>query len=55
MGTFISIEGLDGSGKTSVINLVAQQLKSDGLDIVCTKEPGGSTIANKVRDILKDK
>lgn len=55
MGTFISIEGLDACGKTSVINLVAQQLKVDGLDVVYTKEPGGSTIANKVRDILKDK
>ena len=55
MGTFITIEGLDGCGKTSVINLIAQQLKSDGRDIVCTKEPGGSTIAQRVRDILVDK
>lgn len=55
MGTFISIEGLDGCGKTSVINLVSQQLKHDGVDLVCTKEPGGSTIANRVRDILVDK
>lgn len=55
MGTFITFEGLDGSGKTSVINLVAEQLKHDGVDIVTTKEPGGSTIANKVGDILLDK
>ena len=55
MGTFISIEGLDGCGKTSVINLVSQQLKHDGVDLVCTKEPGGSTIATRVRDILVDK
>lgn len=55
MGTFISIEGLDACGKTSIINLVAQQLKRDGHDVICTKEPGGSTIANKVRDILRDK
>ena len=55
MGTFISIEGLDGCGKTSVINLVSQQLKHDGVDLVCTKEPGGSTIAARVRDILVDK
>ena len=55
MGTFISIEGLDGSGKTSIINLVTQQLKHDGVDVVSTKEPGGSTIAARVRDILVDK
>ena len=55
MGTFISIEGLDGCGKTSIINLVTQQLKHDGVDVVSTKEPGGSTIAARVRDILVDK
>ncbi len=55
MGTFISIEGLDGCGKTSIINLVTQQLKHDGIDVVSTKEPGGSTIAARVRDILVDK
>ena len=55
MGTFISIEGLDGCGKTSIINLVTQQLKSDGIDVVNTKEPAGSTIATRVRDILVDK
>lgn len=55
MGTFISIEGLDGCGKSSIINLIAQQLKHDGVDLVCTKEPAGSTIANRVRDILVDK
>jgi dTMP kinase len=55
MGTFITIEGLDGCGKTSVLRLVEQQLKSDGVDVVCTKEPGASTIANRVRDILIDK
>lgn len=55
MGTFISIEGLDGCGKTSIINLVTQQLKHDGVDVVSTKEPGGSTIATRVRDILVDK
>ena len=54
MGTFISIEGLDGCGKTSIINLVTQQLKCDGVDVVSTKEPGGSTIAARVRDILVD-
>ena len=55
MGTFISIEGLDGCGKTSIINLVTQQLKCDGVDVVSTKEPAGSTIATRVRDILVDK
>ena len=55
MGTFISIEGLDGCGKTSVINLVTQQLKIDGVEVVSTKEPAGSTIATRVRDILVDK
>lgn len=55
MGTFISIEGLDGCGKTSIISLVTQQLKSDGFEVVSTKEPAGSTIATRVRDILFDK
>ena len=55
MGTFISIEGLDSSGKTSVISLVTQQLRRDGFDVVSTKEPAGSSIAARMKDILFDK
>ena len=55
MGTFISIEGMDSCGKTSVISLVTQQLRRDGFDAVSTKEPAGSSIATRVQDILFDK
>lgn len=54
MGLFITFEGGDGCGKTSVIKGVIERLKTDGYDIVYTREPGGSAIAEKIRNIILD-
>ena len=54
-GLFITFEGCDGCGKTTVMNLVCQQLIRKGYDILQTREPGGSTIAEEIRNIILDK
>lgn len=55
-GTFISFEGPDGAGKTSVIKAVNEKLtKQLGEDrVLLTREPGGDRIAEQIRDVLFD-
>lgn len=53
-GRFIAIEGPDGSGKTSVIQALRQKLEQDGLEVVTTREPGGSPIAEQIRQVILD-
>jgi dTMP kinase len=50
-GTFITFEGPDGAGKTTIINMVAKQLG----DILLTREPGGIDIAEQIRAVILDK
>lgn len=52
---FITIEGPEGSGKTSVMNVVVERLSAKGYQIVRTREPGGTPIAEKIRDIILDR
>ncbi len=54
-GKFITFEGPEGSGKTSVIKAVKEYLSNEGYDILTTREPGGIKIAEKIRDIILDK
>ena len=51
---FITFEGPDGSGKSTIIKRVYEKLINDGFDIVLTREPGGTPIAEKIRDIILD-
>ncbi|PKL00027.1 MAG: dTMP kinase [Tenericutes bacterium HGW-Tenericutes-1] len=51
-GYFITFEGTDGSGKTSVIKEVEKHFKSLGYQVLVTREPGGIRISEKIRDIL---
>ena len=51
---FITFEGPDGSGKSTIIKKVYEKLINDGFDIVLTREPGGTPIAEKIRDIILD-
>lgn len=51
-GRFISIEGMDGAGKTSVMATLTQWIASQGHDVVTTREPGGTPLAESLRDIL---
>jgi dTMP kinase len=53
-GWFITFEGPDGSGKTTISTNVYQQLKTEGFDVIYTREPGGIEIAEKIRQIILD-
>ena len=57
MKNFIAFEGLDGCGKTTQIKLFATSLKKAKKDYFLTREPGGTKLSEKVREILvkKDK
>ena len=54
-GLFITFEGTEGSGKTSVIKGVEQYLKEAGYDVLVTREPGGIKISEQIRNIILDK
>lgn len=54
-GLFISIEGADGSGKSTQIELLKKYLNENKYDIVLTREPGGTNISEAIRNIILDK
>ena len=54
MGMFITLEGPEGSGKTTVAKKVVKELKQEGYKVLYTREPGGVAIAEKIRDIILD-
>ena len=52
---FITFEGIDGSGKTTQVARVVDALKSRGLDLLVTREPGGTVVGEQIRTVLMDK
>lgn len=51
-GKFITFEGGEGTGKSTQVKLLADSLRESGLDVVTTREPGGSTGAEEIRSLL---
>jgi dTMP kinase len=53
-GKFITLEGPDGSGKSTIIKLIGDYMKEKGIDFIVTREPGGTKIGEKIRSIILD-
>lgn len=53
-GYFISLEGADGCGKTTQLERVASELRRLGREVVCTREPGGTRLAEELRSLVLD-
>ena len=53
-GYFITFEGPDGSGKTTVSTAVAKRLQEAGIESIYTREPGGIEIAEQIRSVILD-
>lgn len=53
-GTFITFEGIDGSGKSTQLRLVSNFLREHGCETLLTREPGGTTIGSRLRAALLD-
>lgn len=51
-GWFITIEGPDGAGKTTQVERLAGHLQASGLDVLVTREPGGTWLGERLRDVL---
>lgn len=52
MGRFITFEGIDGSGKSTQIQMLAKSLEDKGFEVVLTREPGGSPGAEDIRKLV---
>ncbi len=53
-GRFITFEGLDGCGKTTQLEKLATVLRGEGIDVLTTREPGGTEIGERIRSVLLD-
>jgi dTMP kinase len=51
-GLFITLEGIDGTGKSTQLHLLVQHLKKSGLAVRVTREPGGTKVGERIRKIL---
>jgi dTMP kinase len=54
VSVFISFEGVDGAGKSTQLKLLLEYLNEKGVDYLFTREPGGTPLAEKIREILLD-
>ena len=54
-GIFITMEGPDGSGKSTQIELLKQYLEKEGFNVLITREPGGTAISEAIREIILNK
>jgi dTMP kinase len=51
---FITLEGPEGSGKTSQLTFLANEIKAAGFDLLLTHEPGGTPVGDQIRDVIMD-
>ena len=55
MSLFITFEGGEGSGKSTILRKIDEKLRADGYETVLTREPGGTPIAEQIRSVILDK
>ena len=55
MNRFITFEGGEGCGKSTVLKAIKERLESEGVSVVLTREPGGTPIAEQIRTVILDK
>lgn len=51
-GCFITLEGIDGAGKSSHVDRLVSRWRDRGLEVVCTREPGGTPLAEQLRELF---
>ena len=54
MSLFVTIEGVEGCGKTTIGKLIVERLINDGYEVIYTREPGGIEIAEQIRQVILD-
>lgn len=52
MGQFITVEGIEGVGKSTNVEWIRHYLESQGIDVLCTREPGGTPLAEAIRGLF---
>lgn len=55
MNRFITFEGGEGCGKSTVLKAIKERLEAEGVSVVLTREPGGTPIAEQIRNVILDK